>query len=323
MKTSKNQSFSIIEMLVVITVILIIISLLFPFVQGIQNKARGITCKSNLRQIGALIFLYTQDHEGVLPGISVQDDGGSAVYKDYWNDPNYKTQRAYWSGHIAPYFYEATDGNWNQGLKRIGWKNGKRVYSEDSLEELQNFKESWDVLKVFVCPSAHAAPGFAIPLSEKPYDHIKENRVMINGMRITTSYVALGEFFGHTYNRPNYFTEKRLKDIMNPDQKMLLFEGDTYVDTGNGRVSPPYTGSRSFAVSVINFDNDLYGQIPHFLHDRDENWREGNMNSLFADLSVRVVNRDWLIDDPEIDSKYWHNNYLTVNYTGKADDTMK
>ncbi|HTG43227.1 MAG TPA: DUF1559 domain-containing protein [Verrucomicrobiae bacterium] len=57
-------AFSLLELLVVIAVIGILSSLLFPVLSRAREKARQSTCVNNLRQLGAALRMYCDDHDG-------------------------------------------------------------------------------------------------------------------------------------------------------------------------------------------------------------------------------------------------------------------
>jgi prepilin-type N-terminal cleavage/methylation domain-containing protein len=60
----KKQAFTLIELLVVIAVIGILASLLLPALARAKERAQGIRCVSNLRQLGVAVTLYTQEFNG-------------------------------------------------------------------------------------------------------------------------------------------------------------------------------------------------------------------------------------------------------------------
>jgi len=66
MKTKRG--FTLIELLVVIAIIAILASILFPVFGKAREQARKATCQSNLKQIGLVCNMYSQDWDGFLPG---------------------------------------------------------------------------------------------------------------------------------------------------------------------------------------------------------------------------------------------------------------
>ena len=64
---NKYRGFTIIELLVVISVFLIMIALLTPFVKMTQDRAYKINCANNLRQISLGLHSYAIDHNEAFP----------------------------------------------------------------------------------------------------------------------------------------------------------------------------------------------------------------------------------------------------------------
>jgi prepilin-type N-terminal cleavage/methylation domain-containing protein len=59
--------FSLIELLVVISMIALLATMLFPALSNAREKARRTTCLNTLRQFTLAIHLYAGDHDGKLP----------------------------------------------------------------------------------------------------------------------------------------------------------------------------------------------------------------------------------------------------------------
>ncbi|WDE97178.1 type II secretion system protein [Lentisphaera profundi] len=67
MKKLNNQSFTLIELLVVVAIIGILASLLLPSLSRAREKAKMASCKSQQRQIGTMLIMYTDDNNSSYP----------------------------------------------------------------------------------------------------------------------------------------------------------------------------------------------------------------------------------------------------------------
>ena len=71
----QKRAFTLIELLVVIAIIAILAAILFPVFAKVREKARQITCASNLRQIGLAEAQYGQDNDETYSGSWIQYNG--------------------------------------------------------------------------------------------------------------------------------------------------------------------------------------------------------------------------------------------------------
>jgi len=73
----KSKGFTLIELLVVIAIIAILAAILFPVFAKAREKARQISCTSNLKQLGLAVLMYSQDFDETFPPKGLCRDGNS------------------------------------------------------------------------------------------------------------------------------------------------------------------------------------------------------------------------------------------------------
>ena len=174
MKRSEKRAFTLIELLVVIAIIAILAAILFPVFAKAREKARAISCISNMKQIGTGLAMYNQDYDELMPSAFINIDpinGGDvnvipfdsqimpyiksvAVFAcpsdgsphdsgNFW-DGTYKVtkpKRSYgYVGHINDLQANGEDNN--TGMS--SWGQGNSLASIDSPADTVSIVESWN-----------------------------------------------------------------------------------------------------------------------------------------------------------------------------------
>ncbi len=75
---ARQAAFSLIELLIVVTIIMILAGLLLPALRGVREKAKSIACMANMRDIGNMLMLYEQEYSAY-PGAATAGDADTFV----------------------------------------------------------------------------------------------------------------------------------------------------------------------------------------------------------------------------------------------------
>ena len=160
--TSARSAFTLVELLVVIGIIAILVSLLFPTVAGVNRQARQVKCSSNLRQIATASLMRAQERRGwlALSGLVVAPPGanGSGGLPRGLNDSE---QRRYtyayapslgFAGGVSVVPYPAAIQPYLSFKKTLSYDNW------DTLDQELNDRNG--VWKMFQCPATDSFDKF-------------------------------------------------------------------------------------------------------------------------------------------------------------------
>ncbi len=111
MHKRRPDSFTLVELLVVIAVISLLMGILLPVLTRVRRQVKATICRSNLRQWGTIFLLYAEDNEGYFTKGACSDTSTGFNHED-------------WTTVLRPYYTEPKIRFCPMSKKSQGQKTG-------------------------------------------------------------------------------------------------------------------------------------------------------------------------------------------------------
>ena len=276
-RQAHQRGFTLVELLVVISIIGVLVSLLLPAVQAAREAARRTSCNNNLKQIGLALHTYHDTYRVLPPGwVAFNPSTG----RPHWlGEPGWA-----WSARILP-FMEQT--NVYEGL----------IHPELPITDDANAEARATPIPVYRCPSDIGARTF--------------------GLRGGDPYFGSGGGFRPvdlaTGNYPGVFGTVDFHDICHGAKcegngSIIFQRGIRFADVRNGLSQTFVVGERSSKkapstwvgmvtggehapariVAVATYPPNSEQEPEHYFHNFSS-FHPNGTNFVLADGSVRLV----------------------------------
>ncbi|MFC1766720.1 prepilin-type N-terminal cleavage/methylation domain-containing protein, partial [Planctomycetota bacterium] len=196
----KGRAFTLVELLVTLSVVSVLLGLLLPALGRVRASARQTVCQSRLRQWGVAFSLYADENDGFFPHADGRDRSGSSMP---WTPEARADYECGWVDVLPPLMGEKP------------WRNHERYAYPDPGS-------------VFQCPAARLAPlelyGYR-PLRNGYFSYAMNACLELD----SNCWPPYGDPLGN--NIPSFLNTERIK---RPDRVILLFDQLLDPDKGYG-----------------------------------------------------------------------------------------
>jgi|GEM_PF-624295 len=266
-----QQAFTLIELLVVISIIAILIGILLPALSAARSSAQLIKCGTQIKQLGAAVFLYVED------------------YNDFF--PN-------------PHAGGGVNMSWDDLL--VGY-DGRGSLSEAILNKVPTAKEfgGLSATALWRCPSDPGLDEYQNPISKSTADgdltfrSYHHNTFQYNN---GTRDVSAGAKGLASYSSAQSL---RITPIIMPSRKIMIYDYTAEDSMQMGNAANWSIDKFDTGASGVNRDKEFLW--PHKLHSMDVTFVDGHVEfiNFFDTLAivsgstgdVRTAGQDWPIDE--------------------------
>ena len=221
-----KRRFTLIELLVVIAIIAILAAMLMPALETARERARAISCVSQLKQIGTGTQMYISDYDGFTPSWSSwrTDGKGSPFYWDFML-----------VNYVSPGSLKDADGN-------------GRIDNDDYYVMANQNENENSIGRMYQCPAhGNYTTGDWFPIRRSyawiwPHPNYRTGGIEVEGKTVTIAdmrYAELSRPSGKVYMLDSCNFNKLASHKggvigrTNIDDQMLSGESSVHIDAAN------------------------------------------------------------------------------------------
>jgi len=148
MRRTIKYGFTLVELLVVISIIALLLAIMMPALQRARSSAKAVVCMTNMRQLALGLDLYQNDNKYFLPPIAMDINGKLPDMPGFLLDPASHTT---WINKLYKYLPKPSDGKPNiymcPTFAPAIWQPDD-VYSYTRTYGMQKPAQAWDVINI-------------------------------------------------------------------------------------------------------------------------------------------------------------------------------